>query len=943
MRIAGIKIDGFGFFCNANVQDLPPGLLLFQGNNEAGKSTLLAFIRNMLFGFPDRRSKENAYPNLRGGHYGGYLLLERAAGERLVMERRPGKNGGVVTVVDFQNRRGGEELLRPLLGSVTKELYKNIYAFSLTELQALETLQEEAARSIMYGAGSGITLQALVRTREAIDKGLAERFKPDGIKPGMNAKLTQLKEIQVARQQAAAQAGQFDVLSLEQEGAGQKTDQEQEKLGRLRKQSEQRANFLKVWTDWQEFQEAERKIHTLRSQVSTFPEDGLDRLGQFQSGQRQREADRAQAEREVQDLRQEMGNLRVDETLLQRANEILRLREVSGAGDLISRHQQEMERIKIQRLRAEEKLSVKQEEWKNLLAAAEEVPSKTPETVPGKGEGIDLLRKNRESVLELRELVQNTASLAGDLRHQQERLQDRKQELTRINRTAAAQHLSRLLQRMAAGAGGCGIAAWAVLFFLHQRTAAWLAGIILLGAAAVFFWFFRTLYQAGSPLVHSEHRSVETQAADLEKSIAGLTAKKDGLNTRIRDLSLSLELRGVLTMEVLSRTESKIIGKIERFTQRRQLTGDLAAAGEEYRRAQEVEQTTAAAWREWLGEQGLDPSLTPETCREMLHQVAECQVRKEELLKQIQKLQQKAEGWGKITAEAAEQIRHLVQEGNAEDEADFTKRGLLYAEQQRLRTAVAEMEKNILKITGQNSLAAVKDILRMVSLPDLQAQAADLSRQQDESEKAVDQLRQVRADLGHRLAQLASADVVSRLRCEEEKIVADISQLSREWSSLAMARYLLCGAQRKFAQEQQPAVVKNASGFLKVLTGGKYDNIIAPLGSDTVEVTTPDGATHLPGELSRGTAEQLYLSLRFGYLTNHRVGGGETLPVVMDDILVNFDPVRTRQAVQAILQLSQTHQVLFFTCHPSVVSVFQSAQPIVPCYQITDFNFRRVS
>jgi hypothetical protein len=40
MRIDGWRVDGFGVFAGASVDDLPPGLTVVSGPNEAGKSTL---------------------------------------------------------------------------------------------------------------------------------------------------------------------------------------------------------------------------------------------------------------------------------------------------------------------------------------------------------------------------------------------------------------------------------------------------------------------------------------------------------------------------------------------------------------------------------------------------------------------------------------------------------------------------------------------------------------------------------------------------------------------------------------------------------------------------------------------------------------------------------------------------------------------------------------
>jgi len=62
VRLKGFYVDGFGLFHDLKVEGLSPGLMVFFGRNESGKSTLLGFLRSILFGFPDGRSSENPYP-----------------------------------------------------------------------------------------------------------------------------------------------------------------------------------------------------------------------------------------------------------------------------------------------------------------------------------------------------------------------------------------------------------------------------------------------------------------------------------------------------------------------------------------------------------------------------------------------------------------------------------------------------------------------------------------------------------------------------------------------------------------------------------------------------------------------------------------------------------------------------------------------------------------
>lgn len=87
MRIDSLHIEGFGVFSDARLECLSPRLTVFCGPNESGKSTLLAFIRFMLFGLPDKRSKANRYAPLRAGTtHGGQVVVCDATG-RYCLER----------------------------------------------------------------------------------------------------------------------------------------------------------------------------------------------------------------------------------------------------------------------------------------------------------------------------------------------------------------------------------------------------------------------------------------------------------------------------------------------------------------------------------------------------------------------------------------------------------------------------------------------------------------------------------------------------------------------------------------------------------------------------------------------------------------------------------------------------------------------------------------
>jgi uncharacterized protein YhaN len=110
------------------------------------------------------------------------------------------------------------------------------------------------------------------------------------------------------------------------------------------------------------------------------------------------------------------------------------------------------------------------------------------------------------------------------------------------------------------------------------------------------------------------------------------------------------------------------------------------------------------------------------------------------------------------------------------------------------------------------------------------------------------------------------------------------------------------------------------------MTGGRYTGVRVPLDNSGITVVTTEGAIRTTSELSRGTAEQLYLALRVG-LIGSLGATGAALPVLMDDVVVNFDPERRSGAVTAVAELAAMRQVLFFTCHPETAHVLTGSVP----------------
>ena len=285
------------------------------------------------------------------------------------------------------------------------------------------------------------------------------------------------------------------------------------------------------------------------------------------------------------------------------------------------------------------------------------------------------------------------------------------------------------------------------------------------------------------------------------------------------------------------------------------------------------------------------------------------------------KLEERKGDLGKVE----EELTQLLRSGDAEDVEDFRVRADLFKKRagfdEHMRTALNRLQ----GLSGPGE--PLESLKTALSRTDFQSIADEIDRLQEERANADSQIGKLSTESGSiqtELQRLVGEEESSRLRMERNVLCEQIRGYGRDWTRFTLAQNLLEEARRKFERERQPGVVRHAQKFFAEITEERYRQVYAPLGEQTITVTDADGRTKQPSELSRGTREQLFLSLRFG-LIRELGQRTEPLPVVVDEVLVNFDPERGLRAAVAFVDLSHTNQVLVFTCQPTVVEMFRRA------------------
>lgn len=100
------------------------------------------------------------------------------------------------------------------------------------------------------------------------------------------------------------------------------------------------------------------------------------------------------------------------------------------------------------------------------------------------------------------------------------------------------------------------------------------------------------------------------------------------------------------------------------------------------------------------------------------------------------------------------------------------------------------------------------------------------------------------------------------------------------------------------------------------LTGGRYNHIsVSKLLDMAVESSDVFGTREL-GYLSQGTIDQAYLSLRLAL--SRLISKDESLPVILDDSLSQYDDRRSETAIGFLKEFCEDSQGMLFTCHNSI-------------------------
>ena len=652
MRIRSLHVDGFGKFSDFACGPFEKPVTVFLGTNEAGKSTLLAFIRRVLFGFPDGRSSQNPYPPMAGGRHGGNVTIASDAGEIVTVRRFSGTRGGTVALTSAAGEPVAATELPKLLGNHSMSVFEHVFAFALDELHDDALLRDESINGQIYSAGMGAT--KLPGALKALDQNKRELFLKGGSMHAIYESAEEIEPIDSRLREVRDNAKRYGVLSARLARIESKLDELRERRLCCGSELRRQRDLDRAWDNWNDLRNAQRQLREL-PEIAEFPENGVGRLETLDERAAEAREELDNASRRVQSAREraeipieaaailqesaavsrlqrarnsfdqsardlpqrrndlgamrsrlaktlaELGPDRTNERLAEFDLSIAVREEVSAHGDRLHAGSENLQRLRSAEVQARKALDEASDAFHGAQAELQGAPQPALDA-----DGIRARRLSLRGAKRTLDEHARAADRADDLRNQ---LGDAAEDATPNRATRGDSALAAIL----AAAGVAGLLV--VAAFLGDWATGAAIAVFLLAAAA--FVHFRARPSARPSTGDTISVRIRRQADDAERRSNSLSERLAALAGELGIASVDIETLDAET-DALDREEARLaewtnrnesLARAGTALQRRQTTNEASAKAVE-----EAETALEAAednWRQWLAQRELQQTFSP--------------------------------------------------------------------------------------------------------------------------------------------------------------------------------------------------------------------------------------------------------------------------------------------------------------------------------------------
>ncbi|MEX2485375.1 MAG: AAA family ATPase [Brumimicrobium sp.] len=955
MKIERLHIDGFGTFHDKEIGGFKNGVNVLYGKNEAGKSTLLDFIRFTLFEYP--RFLEERRPPINGGKHGGSIWLKNQANEPLSIYRH-----GNAKDVKFEYKNQVSENVNTyqrLIGNASIDLYKNVYAITLDELMKVQQLSDSGMEDRIFSMGMGLSGVDFGKFESDLKNHADELFTVRGRTQKLPELVNEIQNKEQVIRELRSKLSDYNRLS-------EKQDELEAELKQLKLEREQLglsanhyADLERAYPSFVLYQEAKKQL----TEIPNNKKHSFQLLEDFQSLKNNLSAEEkefARIKNNIKQLEEKKKQLDWDNVLSEQSHLLDYFKTtVKLYEEAISKTAQEKEKYENTTTFADNILTRLGDNITAEQILALEGTFDLQSKAVSISEDLQKIYRQLESKKEVRKSIDSEleqlnarksktveAIETGKIKNEKERISANEERIK----------LDTLFQQTIKSAGGIQpktpknaliiscvfLLVGVALFFVNVLAGATVSAIAVLSLLTVLLFTKKTIVTNDNS---SDPTAIHLQMEEIKANITVFDEKYLKFKEIEQEISEKQKLQTSIVegVEELKSTEAEITNKWKSLLESHNLPSslepqrisDFISNVEEYKRQQRDKKEAEKAIKrnnelidtfEKKLKEVVPNNKVIDTpfIYNLIQKIEENQ----KIESQIERIEQETAGFEQESLQLKTGIKSIQSKIDdlfnlikVKSEGEF----IAYFEQlkhfEETTNKKETAENTIRTICGSDLLDKTLEELQEYTPAELKVKKEDTQNAYDQIKQKYDEMNRELATVSTEIRHILEPDEMYSILNEKESLESQLKEETKEWLATKVALKMLSESKQKYEAEKQPEVITLTRDYFKEITENAYEDLRISLSEKHVSLIDRQGKQKTVEELSRGTREQLLLALRMGLIAEYEKSA-EPLPVALDDIMVNFDVHRSKNLAKTLTHFAKNRQVILFTCHEHTKELF---------------------
>ena len=954
MKIKQLHIYGFGKWQDQKWDFNDQQLSVIAGENEAGKSTIRAFILFMLFGLPPQQRKR--YLPKRGGQLGGRMIIQGSDGQDYTIERVDNRSNAEAICYDQHGQKLAPDWLTEELNGVDRTLYNQIFNFDVFALQVEGGFSKEQLGEILLSIGMTGS-DRIYQTEKQLNKSLDDQFKKGGSKPKLNQLIKQLTEQEKELKQLEDTVEAYQAHQEKSQAYQAEMKAIRLEIGRLKNELNLLVEQQRVYPAIETYHLNKQELLEYPEQID-FPEQGEERYKRLKETLQPLQADVEVIKRQLTELKSDHDELVEHLYPKQIINQIeKRLNQAREYQALVQEKYQIERQIKEKNQSISTQLNELQlnlteadledlplnytteQTWQDL---AEQAVQNKQQFAENKSL-LETLINQKSSLTTERELLETKTLSAREKEMTEQELEQINQRLYQPKQTDHPLIKQYNTQRIF-NIVMISILLLSIILLLSSKHS--LLNSILTGAllvvGGIFIWQQMKLRKKSLHILNTQTEEVTAEWHDrrillMEKLtshdhhrdqlllVSNKLKEVDDQYHVVKEQLVTLELEEARLTQLINEEKSKfsflqslsvqfwpdLAGRlrdiIDLMHQRDQLKATLTDLKEQLN---QFEVETIEQFGQLIKANKADFQNDLDQLKDLLFQQQTLLERKDKLESRLTTKYDEQKQAEAKTIPYQKELDELLALAKVNSEEDFIKKAKLYQQWYELKETQQEMVRQIKVHLPDDLVGSILagDYLTKTELnAKIQSNEAELRALDHQLNDLIKKDADLQAILNTLAHSKASLELKHAFHLTRDKLIEG----AKEWLINQLALMQIEKTKTIFQTSYLPVVLEKASAFFMQLTKGRYTNIDFDLDHTQLFILASDQQTYQLEELSQGTMDQLFVSIRLGissWLAEHI-----QLPFLIDDGFVHFDQQRKQEMERILEGLSDVHQIIYFT------------------------------